>query len=100
MTTNTNGLSTTVIYTVHSGHEGMHEETKFAGLAGRVHPDGTADLIVFPPNREPRWVNKVPFGEGPGTFTLAGDVTKSRPAPSPLTSGPFTGEQTNSTTAT
>lgn len=48
----------------------LHPEmTEFAGLVTRRYEDGTADLIIFPPKRTPQHVERVPEGEGPGSFT-------------------------------
>lgn len=38
-------------------HESLRE---FTGLVTRSHDDGTHDLVVFPPNRSPIHVDRVP----------------------------------------
>lgn len=49
-------------------HDAMDE---FAGIVGRVHADGSADLLIFPPNRAPVWVDGVKPGDGDHEFTAA-----------------------------
>lgn len=54
--------STNEQVTTHGSH--MHHECRvFAGQVGRLHGDGTADIIYFPPNREPRWADRVVEGK-------------------------------------
>lgn len=67
-------LGDRVIFTVPSIHETKtvkgdkevlgsiyHAEMRqFAGMVGRVHEDGSASLLIFPPNGAPRWVDAVP----------------------------------------
>lgn len=43
---------------------------EFAGLVTREHPDGTRDLVIFPPGKNPTHVEAVPEGSEPGTFHL------------------------------
>lgn len=75
-----------VVYRAHEGHhvESDHPDTgekvlgslhhagmrEFAGIVGRVHADDTCDLIIFVPNKEPRWVDGVAYGFGPHQFSL------------------------------
>ena len=48
----------------------LHPEmTEFAAIATRRYEDGRADLIVFAPKRNPQHVERVPEGDGPGTFS-------------------------------
>lgn len=75
-----------VVYTVLEGHRTTTvrgdvevrgsiyhpEETQFAGLVTRVHADGKADLVIFPPGREPRMVAGVEEGAAPGCFREIG----------------------------
>lgn len=49
------------------------EMTEFAGLVGRAHPDGkTCDVVIFPPNRAPVWINGVKEGDESGCFREPG----------------------------
>jgi hypothetical protein len=43
----------------------------FAGQVTRVHDDGSADLVIFPPNRAPLHVDGVKAGDGAGEFSPA-----------------------------
>lgn len=52
------------------------EMTEFAGIVGRVHADGSADLQILVPNQPTRWVDAVPEGHGPGTFSLQAAAPK------------------------
>ncbi len=79
-------LGDVVVYTVPAGHETTTLETiaakveeifgsihhsemrEFAAIVGNVNIDGTCDLQLLVPNKEPRWVDAVPEGTGPGTF--------------------------------
>lgn len=61
-----NGKEITLQGSLH--HPEMEE---FAGLVGRVHADGSADLIIFPPNRPAVWVDAVKQGEGDHEFSAA-----------------------------
>lgn len=49
--------------TVTHGSNAHHECRSFSGTVGRVHADGTADILFFPPNREPKWADRVHEGE-------------------------------------
>ena len=44
------------------------ELTQFAGIIARIREDGTADLVLFPPDLAPRTVRGIAEGEGPGEF--------------------------------
>ena len=60
--------------TLRGGHEllgSVHhpELAVFTGLVTQRHEDGSADLIIFPPKRNPVHVENVREGAGPGTFT-------------------------------
>lgn len=45
------------------------ELVHFAGIIGRIHDDGTADIALIIPNHSDlRWVANVPEGDGPGCF--------------------------------
>lgn len=57
------------------------EVTQFAGLVTRVRDDGAADLIIFPPGRDPRAVEGVEEGDGPGRFQMLGDPREERADP-------------------
>jgi hypothetical protein len=51
----------------------FHPEMRtFAGVVGRVHDDGSCDLLIFPPNHTPVWVDGAKLGDvdEPGTFAL------------------------------
>lgn len=79
-------LGDVVVYTVPEGHETTLEEKlaekvaeifgsihhpemrSFAAIVGNVNIDGTCDLQLLVPNKEPRWADAVPEGTGPGTF--------------------------------
>ena len=81
-------LAYPVVYSVHEGHKTLFTEHVVAGIIGAVNEDGTFDLIVFHPNREPRWVENVPQGTGPHTFRLPGPVAEPAPAPEPKEENP------------
>ncbi|HWK44911.1 MAG TPA: hypothetical protein VNT30_09330 [Stellaceae bacterium] len=88
-----------VLYRVHHEHYGVHhaDMETFAGLVTREHPDGTCDLVIFPPNKEPRSVDKIAEGIGPHMFTsLGGGPIEVAEAPSTDApqSAPATGDQT------
>lgn len=59
------------------------ELDRFAGLITRTYDDKTADLVFFPPNREPKHADKVPFGEGEHfwDFFHGQQEPESRPVP-------------------
>lgn len=59
-----------VRYIPHAAHDFLSEfaTTGLAAIVGRVYPDGSADLMVFVPNKEPHWQDAVPLGTGPHTF--------------------------------
>lgn len=59
-------LALPVIYHPHAEHEHLADfaDTGLAAIVGRVYPDGTADLFIMPPNKEPYWQDKVPYGDG------------------------------------
>lgn len=46
------------------------EAVEFAGQVTRSHPDGTHDLVIFPPNKNPEHVDHAHEGDGPGQFRL------------------------------
>jgi hypothetical protein len=74
-------LAASVVYTVHEGHTAMQDVTEIAGIIGDVNADGTADLVLFAPNREPRWIENVPMGTGPHSFRLAHSPVPVEPPP-------------------
>lgn len=47
-----------------------HEMTVFGGRIGRVHPDGTADIVIDVPHKEPKWIDGVKEGDGEHEFRL------------------------------
>lgn len=44
------------------------EMLAFAGIIGRIREEGDADVLIFPPGRDPKWVLGVEQGEEPGQF--------------------------------
>lgn len=78
-------------------HEGSvhHQHLRtFAATVGRIHPDGTADLHILIPNKDAKWVERVPFGEGHGTFALLETVSyEEHAAHAEQHGGEQTGEQ-------
>ncbi len=79
-------LGAAVVYRVHDEHKtktlkgeatlhgSVHhpELTEFAGIVGRVHDDGSCDILLLIPNREPKWVDRVHAGDGDHQFTPVG----------------------------
>lgn len=63
-----------VVYQPHADHTHLAEyaASGLAAIIGRVHPDGTADLMVFVPNKKPHWQDAVPRGDGPHTWDHPG----------------------------
>lgn len=59
-----------VHYTPHAEHAHLADYPALAATVGRVHEDGSADLFVLVPNKEPHWQDAVPEGEGPHTFRV------------------------------
>lgn len=55
-------VSDTVVYTPHAEHFHLHDHggQGLAAIVGRVYPDGSADLFVLVPGKEPHWQDKVP----------------------------------------
>lgn len=48
-----------------------HPEVRlFSATVGRVHEDGSCDILIFPPNRDHKWVDRVKQGTKPGEFEL------------------------------
>lgn len=53
-------------------HDSLAE---FSGLVTRSHPDGTHDIVIFPPDKAPAHVERVAEGakgDEPGTLSFAG----------------------------
>jgi hypothetical protein len=51
--------------TVRDGNEilgSIHHpsQREFAGMVGGLNEDGTASILIFPPNRQPTWIDAVP----------------------------------------
>lgn len=83
-------MSHVVRYRVHEGHKtetkkgeetlqgSLHhpELDEFTGLVTRSRPDGTHDIVIFPPNRAPVHVDNVTEGEGAHQIRFAGELPK------------------------
>lgn len=63
-----------VVYQPHPEHTHLaeHRDGGLAAIVGRDHSDGTADLMVFVPNKAPHWQEAVPRGMGPHTWDHPG----------------------------
>lgn len=47
--------------------------TEFTGLITRSHPDGSHDIVIFPPNRPTVSIDRVTEGDGPGQFQIVSE---------------------------
>ena len=56
------------------------EMREFAGQVTRSHDDGSHDLVIFPPNRNPVHIDRAHEGIGHGTFSLVGAPAKKSAA--------------------
>lgn len=75
-------LAYPVRYVPHAEHTHLAEHAELAAIIGREHPDGTADLMVFVPNKEPHWQDRVPEGQGSHTWHhVHEDLGLEEPAP-------------------
>lgn len=57
-----------VLYVPHAEHVHLAEHSALAAIVGAENADGTAELLVFVPGKEPHWQNAVPEGTGPHTW--------------------------------
>lgn len=68
-----------VRYVPHAEHEHLADHAVLAAIVGRDHGDGTLDLMVFVPNKEPHWQDAVPAGTGPHSWHHLGAMHVEEP---------------------
>lgn len=84
-------LGQPVEYRPHAEHAALYDVPAVAGLITSINTNGTYGLVVFPPNREPRSVDSVAYGDGAHEFVSAGasepppPLSTSSPTPNPAT---------------
>lgn len=72
-------LGETVHYVPHPDYHRLGTD-ELAGLVTRIHPNGTADLVVFPPDGEPVNLTNVPPGDTHHTHRSIALVMSAEPA--------------------